>query len=121
LEHCAGRVVDAARRDLARLPGKDVHGPGALREGRVRGRVPRVARRPGADLAELEEDPLRLGAGEPGLVVRRRGRGGGEWGRGRRSGLRDRNENGRGYERDYEPSQLRNDQSLFPRKFKGVT
>ena len=27
LEHCARRVVDAAGRDLARLPGKDVHGP----------------------------------------------------------------------------------------------
>ena len=46
----AGRVVDLAGRDLARLARPDVHRPGALRVGRVGDRVRRVARQPVGDL-----------------------------------------------------------------------
>ncbi len=116
----AARIVDRAGRDLARLARPDVHRPNTLRESRVGDRSRRVALQPARNFAVAEEEldrlllrraRRRLGGGD--LRCRDRRRGG-------RPRARRRNECERQRE-DCGESHLRNDQSLLPRKFSGVT
>src|SRR4029079_10315718 len=108
LQHPAGHVVDLAGRDLAGVARPDHHRPRAALEGGAGAGLGRVALEPRRDLRVRDEELGCLLLRQPALVrLARPGR------RGRKQQGQERHAG--------DESQRRNDQSLLPRKFSGVT